>query len=38
MSDTGQYAYVCGTDKFVEDVAAIVKELGFGAEAVVFEE
>ena len=38
LSDTGQYAYVCGPDKFVEDVTAIVKELGFKAEAVVFEE
>jgi cytochrome-b5 reductase len=37
LSDTGQYAYVCGPDPFVEEVAAIARELGFGAEAVVFE-
>ena len=38
LSNTSQYAYVCGPDQFVEDVTAMVKELGFGAEAVVFEE
>jgi len=38
LSDTNQYAYVCGPDTFVEDVTTIVKELGFKAEAVVFEE
>ena len=37
LPDTGQYAYVCGPDPFVEEVVATVKELGFNAEAVVFE-
>jgi cytochrome-b5 reductase len=38
LSDTSQYAYVCGPDEFVEDVTTIVKNMGFRAEAVVFEE
>jgi len=38
LTDLGQYVYICGPDKFVEDVTAIVLDLGFGAEAVVFEE
>ncbi len=38
LSDTSRYVYICGPDKFVEDVTAMVKELGFGAEALVFEE
>lgn len=38
LTDTGQYVYVCGPDAFVEDITGIVKELGFAAETVVFEE
>jgi len=38
LYDTSRYAYVCGPDEFVEDVTVIVKDLGFTAEAVVFEE
>ena len=38
LAGVGQYAYVCGPDKFVEEVTAIVRDLGFGAESVVFEE
>ena len=38
LSDTKQYAYICGPDKFVEAVNSIVQELGFAAETIVFEE
>jgi len=38
LGDTKQYAYICGPDKFVEAVNAIVKELGFSAERIVYEE
>ncbi len=33
-----QYAYVCGPDKFVEQVNKMVQELGYAAESVIFEE
>ena len=38
LSDTKQYVYICGPDKFVEAVNAIVRELGFAAETIVYEE
>ncbi|MBW2485437.1 MAG: flavodoxin reductase [Deltaproteobacteria bacterium] len=38
LPDTSRYVYVCGPDKFVEDITAMVKELGVEAEALVFEE
>ena len=38
LTDNGMHVYVCGPDGFVGDVVAIVKDLGFKAEAVVFEE
>jgi len=38
ISDKNQYAYVCGPDKFVEEINEIVKDLGFSAESIVFEE
>jgi len=38
ISDTTQYVYICGPDQFVEAVSAIVKELGFAAETIVYEE
>jgi cytochrome-b5 reductase len=38
LSDTKQYAYICGPDKFVEAVNTIVTELGFSAETIVYEE
>jgi len=33
-----KYVYVCGPEKFVEDVSTIVKELGIAAESIVYEE
>ena len=38
ISDTNQYAYVCGPEKFVEEINLIVKDLGFTAESIVYEE
>lgn len=38
IDSTKQYAYVCGPEKFVEDVNAIVADLGFSAESIVYEE
>jgi len=38
IDNTNQYAYVCGPDKFVEEVNGIVKDLGFSAESIVYEE
>ena len=38
LTDTGKYTYICGPDMFVEEVNAIVQELGFAAEKIVFEE
>jgi cytochrome-b5 reductase len=37
ISDTKRYAYVCGPDKFVEEMNAAVKDLGFAAESLVYE-
>jgi cytochrome-b5 reductase len=37
LSDTGHFAYICGPDKFVEDINIIVKDMGFSAESVVYE-
>ena len=38
LSDTKQYVYICGPDKFVEAVNAIIMELGFATETIVYEE
>ena len=38
ISDTKRYAYICGPDKFVEAISAIVTELGFSTETIVYEE
>jgi cytochrome-b5 reductase len=38
ISDTGQYAYVCGPDKFVEEIIAALKEMGLSTESIVYEE
>jgi ferredoxin-NADP reductase len=38
ISNTDQYAYVCGPDQFVEEINEIVKGLGFATETIVFEE
>jgi cytochrome-b5 reductase len=38
LSDTKQYAYICGPDKFVEAVNSIVQALGFSTETIVYEE
>ena len=37
-SDTNQYVYICGPEKFVEEINMIVKDLGFTAESIVYEE
>ncbi len=38
LGDTQQYAYICGPDKFVGAINAMVKELGFSTETIVYEE
>jgi len=38
LTDTEQYAYVCGPDKFVEDINIIVKDMGFSSESLVYEQ
>lgn len=38
ISDTGQYVYVCGPDKFVEELTVTAGDLGFATETIVFEE
>lgn len=38
VSSTDQYAYVCGPDKFVEDIIAILEDLGLATESIVYEE
>jgi len=38
LSETHQFAYICGPDKFVEAVNSIVTELGFSTETIVYEE
>jgi ferredoxin-NADP reductase len=38
LSDTQQYVYICGPDKFVESLNAIAGELGFTPESIVLEE
>ena len=38
LGDTKQYAYICGPDKFVDAVNSTVRELGFSAETIVYEE
>ena len=38
LDDTKQYAYICGPDKFVAALNSIVRELGFSAETIVYEE
>jgi ferredoxin-NADP reductase len=36
--DTEQNAYVCGPEKFVEEIIAALKELGLSTESIVYEE
>ena len=38
LSDTKQYVYICGPDKFVESLNATVRDLGFSTETIVYEE
>ncbi|OPL16973.1 MAG: flavodoxin reductase [delta proteobacterium ML8_D] len=38
LTDKEQYAYVCGPDKFVEDINIIVKDMGFSSESLVYEQ
>jgi len=38
IKDTQQYVYVCGPDEFVEEINAMVGDMGFATESVVFEE
>jgi cytochrome-b5 reductase len=38
ISDTKQYAYICGPDKFVEEINSIARNLGFSTETIVYEE
>ena len=38
LGDTKQYAYICGPDEFVGAVNAMVSEMGFTSETIVFEE
>jgi NAD(P)H-flavin reductase len=35
ISNTNQYIYVCGPEKFVEEMNLIVKDLGFAIESIV---
>jgi len=38
LDDTNLYAYICGPDKFVAALNSMVRELGFSAETIVYEE
>jgi ferredoxin-NADP reductase len=38
ISDTTQYVYICGPDKFVEEINSVVQNLGFSSETIVYEE
>jgi ferredoxin-NADP reductase len=38
VKTTDQYAYVCGPDKFVEDMLSILEDLGLSTESIVYEE
>ena len=38
ISDPKQYVYICGPDKFVESLNALVAELGLSTEKIVYEE
>ncbi|KPJ99234.1 MAG: flavodoxin reductase [Desulfobacterales bacterium SG8_35] len=35
---TDQYVYICGPDKFVEEINLIARDLGFAPETIVYEE
>jgi len=38
ITDRNQHAYVCGPDKFVEEIIAILKEMGMSSDSIVYEE